>query len=105
MKKIIYNVTLLLSMLGYSFSADSQVPGVDSLQNKILESVQKMLKEKGVSKYYNDTNYLPNGKSPVDLSHFFEEMNKNISMAKSMGDIGKVRGGYYKLSTIDSMRG
>jgi two-component system, NtrC family, sensor kinase len=105
MKKIIYKITLLSLILGYSFSANAQVPGVDSLQNKILQSVQKMLKEKGVSKYYNDTNYLPNGKSPGDLTLIFKEMNKNISMAKSMGDIGKVRGGYFKLSTIDSMRG
>src|SRR5258706_9811858 len=105
MKKKLYQIALFSFTLTFCFYAHAQVEGLDSLEKKILESVQKGLNKKRGTNYFIDTGDIFKGKSPVDLGAIFKEVDKSLSMAKSMGDIKKIRGGYYKLSTLDSMRG
>src|SRR5579871_1503403 len=105
MKLRFLQILLLAVALNFFFIAHAQVPDVDSFQKSILESVQKDLKQKGVTKYYSDSLPDLSGKSPVDLGSLFKELNKNMRVARSAGDIYKLTGGYRKLSTIDSIRG
>src|SRR5579871_6675661 len=104
MKLRFLQILLLAVALNFFFIAHAQVPDVDSFQKSILESVQKDLKQKGVTKYYSDSLPDLSGKSPVDLGSLFKELNKNMRVARSAGDIYKLTGGYRKLSTIDSIR-
>ena len=105
MKKKLNQVVLFLFALTFCFYAHAQVEGLDSLEKKILESVQKGLNKKGAAGYFMDTGDIFKMKMPVDLGAIFKQVDKSLSMAKSLGDMNKIRGGYYKLSTLDSMRG
>src|SRR5579862_4237195 len=96
-------LSMLLLILICAFSADSQI-NTDSLQKKIMESIQKGFSKKGVPRYY-DSMDLYGLRTTRDLSRFLQGLNANLAAAKSTGDFGRLRGGYYKLSSIDSMRG
>jgi two-component system, NtrC family, sensor kinase len=102
-KARLFCIPIFLFTISYSFKAHAQI-NIDSLQKSILESVQQKLDKKGVPKSYLDTNILKSH-SPVDLNQIFTELNKSLAIAKSMGDVNKLKGGYYNLSAIDSMRG
>ncbi|HLX91115.1 MAG TPA: ATP-binding protein [Puia sp.] len=69
-----------------------------------MESIQKGFSKKGVPRYY-DSMDLYGLRTTRDLSRFLQGLNANLAAAKSTGDFGRLRGGYYKLSSIDSMRG
>jgi signal transduction histidine kinase len=105
MKTKLYGLFFCIITLSLSVKVFSQVPDIDSLQKKIMESVRKGLDK---HKYYNsyfDTSKIFRGKSPVDLNKLFKDIDKDIDMARSHGDIDKLGRGYRHLSTIDSMRG
>jgi len=105
MIRSIYCVLALIIVSGYSFKAFSQVPNIDSLQKKILESVQQKLDKEGVSKSFLDSLKQSSGKLPVNLNELLKEVNQNLAKAKLVGDINKLKGGYYNLSALDSVRG
>src|SRR5690348_13888098 len=105
MIRSIYCVLALIIVPGYSFKAFSQVPNIDSLQKKILESVQQKLDKEGVSKSFLDSLKQSSGKLPVNLNELLKEVNQNLAKAKLVGDINKLKGGYYNLSALDSVRG
>jgi len=96
---------VLVTVLGLSFNASAQVPNVDSLEKTILESVRKGLEKGKVSNSYFDTSKFFKGKSPVDLDRLFKEIDKDVRIAESKGDIDKAEDGYHDLSKLDSMRG
>jgi signal transduction histidine kinase len=104
-KMKLFHIPLLLSALSYSFSGRAQPSGMDSLSKKILESVQQKLDKHGVPKSYFDTSNIFFGQTPEEFNRAFDELNKGLSIAKSRGDINKLRRGYFNLSTLDSMRG
>ena len=100
----LYFLLALVIGLSYSFKSFGQING-DSLKNEILKSVQQDFgKATNVNPFF-DTSKLFSGESPVHLDKMFEELNKEIEKAKSIGDINKVRGRYYDLSKLDSFRG
>ena len=105
MKQRTYKILVLIIVSGWTFSAFSQIPNVDSLQKTILESVRKGLDKETFSHSYLDTSKIQKGNSPVDLDRLFKEIDKEVSMAKSRGEFDKVEGGYHDLSKLDSMRG
>ena len=89
---------------GYSFKAFSQI-NADSLEKEILKSVpQKPGKGYNTDAFFDTSKMFPGG-HPVNLDKMFEELNKELESAKFMGDINKVKGGYYDLSKLDSVRG
>ena len=103
MRPLYFLLTLVIG-LSYTFKSFGQING-DSLKNEILKSVQQELGEARHTDSFFDTSKLFSGESPVHLDKMFEELNKEIEKAKSMGDINKVRGRYYDLSKLDSFRG
>src|ERR1041385_4483535 len=100
----LYFLFALIFSLSYSLNGFGQING-DSLKNEILKSVQQDFNNPTNSNLFFDTSKLFSGESPVHLDKMFEELNKEIEKAKSMGDIQKVRGRYYDLSKLDSVRG
>src|ERR1700741_4904446 len=106
MKPGIHYILVLITAGSLSFNGFGQVNN-DSLQKVILESVQKGFnKGKGVlSDSFFDSLKMFSGKSPVNLDEMFKELDKELRMAKSKGDIDKLGDGYYNLSALDSMRG
>ena len=102
-EKLLY-IFILIITWGCSCKTFGQV-NMDSLEKKILNSVQKQLDESGASKYIPDSAKIFSGKHPAELDQLFKEFNKGIEVAKSMGDIKKLTGGYHELSAIDSVRG
>src|SRR5689334_21005073 len=97
-------LTVMISVSGFSFNAFSQL-NMDSLQKKIMESVRQSLDNGKISNSYFDTSKIFKGKSPVDLTQLFKEIDKDLKIAKSKGDIDKVENSYHHLSKLDSMRG
>ena len=104
MRTGLYYIIVLIIAFGNPSKAFCQI-NIDSLQKKILESVQQKLDKGGVSKSFFDTSKFSLGNFTTNLDQIFKEVNKSVAKAKSMGDINKLRGGYYNLSTLDSMRG
>ncbi len=102
--KRLYFIPVLIIACCFSFKTFSQI-NVDSLQKEILKSVQQNYpKEKNYNSYFDSSNfYLKH--LPGNLDSIFKAVNKEVARAKSMGDIDKAKGGYYNLSTLDSMRG
>ena len=102
MRRLCFFLVLIITS-GYSFKTFSQV-NTDSLEKAILNSVQqKYGREKSTNVYFDSSKFLNNLSGNLDK--IFDEVNKSVTKAKSMGDMGKVKGGYYNLSTLDSMRG
>src|SRR5215813_3171198 len=102
MKQRSYHMIVLITVFGFSLNAFGQVPNVDSLEKTILESVKKGLKQGNVPDSYFDTSKIFKGKSPVDLDRLFKELDKEVRIAESKGDIDKVEDGYHDLSKLDS---
>ena len=101
----LYFILILLIVSGYSFKGFSQIPDIDSLQEKILKSVQQNYpKGKNYNSYFDSSKFFLKN-LPINLDSILRAVNENLAKAKSMGDIDKVKGGYYNLSAIDSMRG
>ena len=105
MKAKLYYILVLITASGLSFNSFSQVPDIDSLQKKILESVRQGLDKEAFSNPYFDTSKIFSGKSPVNLDQLFRDINKDLKAARSEGDIDKLEKGYHHLSTLDNMRG
>jgi two-component system NtrC family sensor kinase len=107
-----------LVLAGSSFNVHAQSPNMDSLQKTILESVQKKLKskkaipgmEKGIPGLENvipglnfDSGSMFNTQKQLDAA--FEAVSKGLTMAAKMGDLDKLKGGYFNLTKIDSTKG
>jgi len=95
-------------LLALNCPVDSSAQGIneDSLQKVILQSLDRQLDEHKLSKSFFDTSKIPSSSyMPVDLKKLFESINKEISAARSAGDIGNLSKGYNKLSALDSIRG
>ena len=95
-------------LLALNYPVDSSAQGIneDSLQKVILQSLDRQLDEHKLSKSFFDTSKIPSSSyMPVDLKKLFESINKEISAARSAGDIGNLSKGYNKLSALDSIRG
>ena len=105
MKQRINYILLLIGGFGLSFKAFNQIPNSDSLQKVILESVKKGFDKRAFSNSFFDTSKLFSGKSPLDLDKIFKQVDKELGIAKSKGDINKMGDGYHHLSTLDSLRG
>jgi len=96
-------ITLVLGMA--CGTVVGQMPNIDSMQQSIMKSLKQKLKKEGVSDAFLDSGKLFNGKLPAHLDQWLNDINHTLEKAKSTGDIGKLRGGYYNLSAIDSMQG
>jgi len=106
MKLIIYFLGMVLLALNYPVDSSAQGINEDSLQKVILQSLDRQLDEHKLSKSFFDTSKIPSSSyMPVDLKKLFESINKEISAARSAGDIGNLSKGYNKLSALDSIRG
>jgi len=106
MKLIIYFLGMVLLALNYPVDSSAQGINEDSLQKVILQSLDRQLDEHKLSKSFFDTSKIPSSSyMPVDLKKLFESINKEISAARSAGDIGNLSRGYNKLSALDSIRG
>jgi len=106
MKLIIYFSGMVLLALNYPVDSSAQGINEDSLQKVILQSLDRQLDEHKLSKSFFDTSKIPSSSyMPVDLKKLFESINKEISAARSAGDIGNLSKGYNKLSALDSIRG
>lgn len=104
MKLKIPYLLLLIVACSLSFVSFGQID-VDSLQKTILESIEKGLDKKTLANPYFDTSQIFKGKYPVDLDKIFKDLDRDLKIAKSKGDIDEVEDGYRHLSKIDSMRG
>jgi len=91
-------------IFGFSLCSYSQV-STDSIQKLIRESLQEQIDNGELSKSDLENLKMLSGKFGVNLDNLFKEVNKDIERAKSSGDIGQLKGGYYKLSSLDSVRG
>ncbi len=101
--KRLYFILVLIIACGFSFKTFSQI-NVDSLQKEILKSVQQYAKGKKYNTHFDSSNFFLKD-LPGNLDSIFKAVNKTVAKAKSMGDIDEVKGGYYNLSAIDSIRG
>src|SRR5689334_6759645 len=102
MKLVLYIASMIL--MGYS--ACGQGIDEDSLQRAIMKSLDQQLGAHKIPKNLFDTSQIPTSSyMPVDLKKLFESVNKEISVARSAGDVENVSKGYGKLSSIDSIRG
>ncbi len=72
---------------------------MDSVQ-KILQSIQNKIGKKGFAGPYFDT-----GIFNKQMSETFESLNKGLALAKQMGNIKELQGGYYNLTKLDSAKG
>ncbi|HEY2720826.1 MAG TPA: hypothetical protein VGI82_03825, partial [Chitinophagaceae bacterium] len=104
MKPILYFILVFTIASCYSSKVFSQL-NTDSLEKKILEAIQQKTGKGKKANSYFDTSKSFLSKLPVNLDEILKQVNKEVATAKSMGDMSKVRGGYYHLSTLDSMRG
>jgi signal transduction histidine kinase len=100
MRQKLYFILVLAIASCYSFKTFGQI-NTDSLEKKILESVQNGK----ISNWLFDTSKSFLNKLPGNLDKILEEVKEQVATAKSLGDVSKLKGGYYKLSTLDSMRG
>jgi len=89
--------------LSYSTGSWAQI-NEDSLRQSILRSVQHPMDMKNLSKMF-DSSKKWSSFSPVDLKKLLEGINKDISAARTKGDMGSLSKGYVKLSSLDSIRG
>jgi signal transduction histidine kinase len=106
MKSVGYIVAMLLVALSIASRGQAQGINEDSLQREILKSLDRQLDEHKIPKSFFDTSKIPSSSfMPIDFKKFFESVNKEISAARSAGDIEKVSKGYGKLSSLDSIRG
>jgi len=106
MKSVLYFVGIVLVALSYSPCGSAQGINEDSLQKEIWQSLNRELGEKKLPKSLFDTSRIPSASYfPVDFKKLFEGINKEISAARSAGDIGNLSKGYGKLSSLDSFRG
>jgi len=103
MRRLFFALVLII-ISGYSVKTFSQI-NADSLQKEILKSIQqKYGKGEKMDSYFDSSKLFLNNLSG-NLDKIFEQVNKEVSAAKSMGDVSKMKGGYYNLSALDSMRG
>ncbi|HYJ64736.1 MAG TPA: hypothetical protein VEV62_13395, partial [Parafilimonas sp.] len=103
MRRLFFALVLII-ISGYSVKTFSQI-NADSLQKEILKSIQqKYGKREKMDSYFDSSKLFLNNLSG-NLDKIFEQVNKEVSAAKSMGDVSKMKGGYYNLSALDSMRG
>jgi len=102
-KIILCKILLFLFPLLHSFTSHAQNETMDSLQ-KVLQSLQIEIGDKtGLpDSFLNLKNIFSKGQQ---LDEAFEYLNKGLSIAKELGDIKKLQGGYYNLSLIDSAKG
>src|SRR5689334_16251044 len=105
MKSKSFCIPIIFAALCYSTGGWAQGINEDSLRQSIMKSVQDQMRLKDWSKSFLDTSKKWSSFSPVDLKKLYENLNKDISAARSAGDIGKVTKGYGKLSSLDSVRG
>jgi signal transduction histidine kinase len=106
MKSISCFVAMLLVVVSYSPDIRAQGINEDSLERAILQSLDQQLDEHKFPKSFLDTLKLPSSSyMPVDFKKLFENVNKEISAARSAGDIYNLTKGYNKLSSLDSIRG
>jgi len=97
---------MLLMALSYPKKGFAQGLDEDSLQQEILKSVNRQLDAHKLPKNFFETSKVPSSSYlPLDFKKLFEGINKEISAARSAGDIGNVTKGYGKLYTLDSIRG
>jgi two-component system, NtrC family, sensor kinase len=103
MRRLFFALVLII-ISGYTVKTFSQIKA-DSLQKEILKSIQqKYGKGEKMDSYFDSSKLFLNNLSG-NLDKIFEQVNKEVSAAKSMGDVSKMKGGYYNLSALDSMRG
>src|ERR1051326_2169961 len=105
MKLVLNIISIFIIVLNYSPDAWAQGINEDSLQRAIWQSLQHQMGQKSLPKSFFDTSKIFSSYSPVDLKKLFEGINKEISAARSEGDIGNLSKGYGKLSSLDSIRG
>ena len=96
-------IAALSTALSYSNDSCAQVNG-DSLEEAIRQSVESKLDKNYLPRSFFDSLKIPSS-SPVDLDRLLENINKDISTAKSTGDIRGLGKAYHNLSTLDSLRG
>jgi len=106
MKLALYLIAMLFVALSYSPRCSAQGIDEDSLQREILKSLDRQLNEHKFPKSFLDTSKIPSSSYlPVDFKKLFESINKEISAARSAGDIENLSKGYGRLSSLDSIRG
>ena len=105
MKMKSFKTLLILLPLFYAYAVHAQDNSIDSLQ-KILKNIPGL--EKGIPGLDMDIPGLGNSLknyTQQQLKEVFENLNKEVSAAKAMGDIKKLQGGYYELTKLDSTTG
>ncbi len=99
--KTLHKILLLLFPFLCSVSAHAQ--SMDSIQRKVMETIQSKLGKKGLAGAYLDSNII--NFTQKQLSESFESVNKALSLAKQLGNIKELQGGYYDLTKLDSAQG
>jgi two-component system, NtrC family, sensor kinase len=122
MKLPTHKILILVFPLLCTLNARSQEHNnMDSLK-KTLQGLKKMVTKRGIpaGKNIPGLDNIPglehgipgmvldsiaNFVSPQQFNAMFDKMNKGLAMAKQMGDLNKIQGGYYNLTRLDSTRG
>ena len=99
--KTLHKILLFLFPLLCAVNAHTQ--SIDSIQQKVMESVQRELKKKGLTGGYLDSSIMNFTQNQINQS--LESLKKTLSAAKQMGDIKELLGGYYNLTKLDSAQG
>ena len=99
--KTFYKISLVLFPLLCSVGVRTQ--SIDSIQQKVMESIQSKMGKKGFTGEHLDSDIINFTRDQIRGS--FESLNKALLMAKEMGDIKELQGGYYNLTKLDSAEG
>ena len=94
---------ILLFLFPLLCAAGAHTQSIDSIQRKVMESLQKELGKKGLAGGYLDSGIMNFTQKQINQS--FESLHKALSAAKQMGNIKELQGGYYNLTKLDSAQG
>ncbi len=99
--KTTYKILPLVFLLLCSVGAHTQ--SIDSIQQKVMESLKSELGKKGITGTFLDSAII--NFTQTQLNETFESLNKALQIAKQAGNMKELLGGYYNLTKLDSAQG
>ncbi len=100
-----YGILISIATFSCTMNTRAQRIDKDSLRRSILKSIPNQKDWQEWSRSFLDSSKKWSTYSPVDMKQLQEAIDKEISAAKSAGDVRKVSRGYGKLSSLDSSKG